>query len=1047
MKKILQGFLWVLLMIGFQAYAQNRTVTGTVIGKDDGLPIPGASVRVTGTTIGTQTNANGEFSINVSSGSKSLDITFISYSPLTVTIPANGVVKVSLSTNAQQLNEVIIGAGGLTSTRKSNGASITSVKADVLTAGKATSIAGGLVGKVPGLQITGTSGGANPNFRVVLRGMRSLLGNNEALIVLDNVIVPNALLSNLNPEDVQDIQVLQGASAAALYGSDASNGALIITTKKGRKGKLEIKAQQTISVEAVAFFPKLQKTYGSGSDNDLQLYLPYENQQYGPKFNGAPVQLGLPLANGNIQTVPYSYQNDKYDFWQNGLTSQSDLSISTGDEKSTLFISGQYNDTKGTLPKDKFTRANVRINGTRNFTKNFSAVYGVNYTQNRYDRAQSGQVANIYDQLLNSPSQAPVTSYKDWRNDPYADPSGYFNAYYNNPYFTIDEYREKIRNDYLTGNIELKYSPAKWIDVLYRTGLSSRNNSSKSYSDIYRFNDYIKLRPEVGNYKKSDIVGATSDDFLFTTSLTNEVQATFKHQVKDFKFNLVTAAWMRQQQYKRSTATVNGLVQAGLFNLSNSTNPPTATENNYLARQQAIYGVLNINYKDYLFVNITGRNDWVSTLSPNNRSFFYPGINVSFVPTDAFPALKVIDAIDYVKLRGSYSKVGNVNLGTATQFGAYRLDATFGQGSGYPYNGLGGFTLNNSIVSPDIKPEFTYSYEFGTDMSFLKDRINATVTYYNTKSKNQTVAASVSTATGYSSYLLNAGQTSGYGIETSLSLTPVRTKDWRVNVGGNFTYQRSKVDYLLGGIPNINISNTTPAGSFGVAGEAFPIILGRSYVRDNQGRVIVNPVTGYPSGTSTVTPLGNASPTKILGLNLNASYKSFTISGVAEYRGGYNIYQGAGTGFDFSGSGINTVAYDRQRFVFPNSSYLDPAINAYVDNTNITVHDGGPAYWSIGGPRRNIDEQYVVPGNFWKIREIALSYALPQSILAKSKFIKAASISAQGRNLFIFLPKANVYGDPEYNTNDDTNSGNGVGLSSLAIPPSRYFGGTISITF
>jgi TonB-linked SusC/RagA family outer membrane protein len=1043
MKKLLLASLCFLAIFISQAYAQNRTVTGTVTSKDDGLPLPGVSVKVTGTSIGTQTNANGRFTLSVPSTARSVDFTFLGYLPFTATI-GNGPINVSMSTNTRQLDEVIVTAGGLASSRKSQGTVTTTIKAEELTAAKPTNIASGLLGKVSGLQINGTTGGTNPSFRVVLRGMRSLTGNNEALIVLDNVIVPNAVLGNLNPEDVEDIQVLNGASGAALYGSDASNGALIIRTKKGQKGKAEIKVSHNVLVEQVAFFPKMQKQFGSGSDNDLRIYLPFENQQYGPAYDGSMQELGLPLANGDVQRVPYSWTNSKYDFWENGLTNQTDFSISSGDDKGTLFASAQYADVTGTTPKDKFNRANVRFNGTRSMTRNLYATFAVSYTQNRYD--QTTQTSSIYDQLINSPGQAPLLDYKDWKTDPYADPSGFFNAYYNNPYFTLDNNRENTRNDYLTGSTDLKYSPVKWMDITYRLGFATRNYSNKNYSDIYKFNDYIKTRPEVGAYKKTDLVGSTQDNTLYTTRITNELQAAFKHRINDFNFNLVVAGYLRQDRSKSLTATVNGLVVPGLFNLSNSTNTPTATETNYLARQQAVYGVLNIGYKDYLFLNATARNDWDSRLLPENRSFFYPSVNVSFVPTDAFSFLKDVSQIDYIKLRAGYSKVGQVNLGSGTSFGAYRLDPTFTQGSGFPYNGQGGFTIGNSIVSPNLTPEFTYSFETGIDASFLKNRVNATVTYYDNTTKSQTVTTSVASSTGYTSYLLNAGQTSGTGIESSLSLVPVKNKDWEVRVGGNFSYYKNIVDELLAGIPNINLGSFTGAGSYAVAGQPFPVLLGRSYARDPQGRIIVNAVTGYPSATSTFQQYGNASPTKILGLNLSATWKGITLSGVAEYRGGYNIFNAMGSTLDFSGAGYNTALYNRERFVIPNSSYLLNGV--YVPNTNITVKDGGPAYWSIAGPRTAIEENYVTPGNFWKIREIALSYTLPQSLLVKSKFIRAAKISAQGRNLFIFTPNTNVYTDPEFSAGDANSSGNAVGLTSLGqIPPSRYFGGTLSLTF
>ena len=1046
MKKLLQS-LFIFLCMATAAYAQDRTITGTVTSTEDKLPIPGVSVKVQGAQIGTVTDANGKYSLRVPAGSNTLNFSFIGFVTQSKNLGTSSTVNVALAGDAASLDEVIVTAAGLTASRRSLGTVNTTIKSEQLIGAKPTNIASGLLGKVAGLQINGTSGGTNPNFRVVLRGQRSLTGNNEALVVLDAVIVPNSVLGNLNPEDIDNVTVLNGASGAALYGSDASNGALIITTKKGKQGKLEIKAQQSITVEQVAFFPKLQQQFGGGSDNDLKLYLGYENQQFGPAFDGVPREIGLPLADGTVRTSPYEWGNDKYDFWDNGLTSQSDLSLSSGDEKGTLFISGQYVDVSGTLPKDRFNKANVRFNGTRNLLKNLSTSFALSYAQNRYNQTTS---TGFYDQMLQSPGNLPITSFKDWKNDPFADPSGYPNAYYTNPYFSIDNFRENVRNDYFTGSWDLKYSPATWVDLTYRVGFNSRNNSGKSYSDIYRFNDYIKTRPEIGAYKRTDVVGGVTDNSLYTGRITNEFQASFKKTVNDFNFNLIAAAFLRQDRTKSLEASVSGLVQPGLFNLSNSTNTPTATETNYLARQQAIYGLLNVSFKNYLFLSATARNDWDSRLSASNRSFFYPAGTISFVPTDAIPALKEIKAIDYIKLRAGLSKVGLVNVGGATNtLGAYRLDATFNQNSGFPYNGIGGFTVGNSIVSPNITPEFSYSFEAGADMSFLKDRINASFTYYSTKTKNQTVTAAVANSSGFSNYLLNAGQTSSKGIETTLGFVPVRTSDWTVTVAANYAHYKNMVDELLAGIPSINLSNTTNAGSYGIAGQPFPVLQGRSYNRDPQGRVIVDRVTGYPSGSSTLSIFGNAAPTDIFGINLSATFKGITLTALAEYRGGYSVYNGIGpSSLDFSGAGINTVAYNRERFVIPNSSYLDPATNTYIQNTNITIKDGGPGYWTIGGPRTSIDENYITSGNFWKIREITLGYDFPKSLLAKSKFIQAARISAQGRNLFIFLPKTNVYTDPEYsNSSNNTNSGNGVGLNSTQTPPSRYYGATLSLTF
>ena len=1049
MKKLILS-LFVILSFAGAALAQDRTVTGTVTAKEDGLPLPGVSVRVKGTSVGTSTGANGKFTISVPASGTILQLSFIGYTTVEAPIPSNGVITASLTVDSkQQLNEVVVTAGGIESRRKEQGTASTTVKAASINATKPVNLVAGLNGKAPGLRINATSSGVNPNYRVILRGMRSLTGNNEALIVLNNVIVPNALLGNINPEDIEDIQILNGAGAAALYGSEGSNGALIITTKKGVNGVNRITVSNTTTIEQVSFYPKLQNKFGSGSTPDLQEYLAYENQQYGPAFDGSIKDFGRPLEDGSIQRIPYSANDSKNDFWKNGLTNITDFSLTSGDDNSTIYLSGRYSKVSGTTPGDDFNMANVNINGTRKIIKNLGVTYAVGYTQNRYDITTA--TATLYDQLLNTPAQAPLTSYKDWRNNPFANPNGYFNAYYNNPYFVADNNRELTRNDYLTGSTEVKYTPLKWLDVTYRLGITARNTTRKRFVDKFAFTDFTKEQAGGPTYKAGDINGSNEEYSYYQTRLVNDLLFSAKHTIGDFKFNATVAGQIRNDIQKDQTSRIDGLVVPGLFNLSNSTSPATANSSQYNARQQAIYGFLNIGYKDYLFLNLQGRNDWVSILAPENRSFFYPAANLSFVATEAIPALQDIQAIDFIKLRAGISKIGQVNLGQ--NFGAYQLDPTFGQAAGYPYNGQGGFTLNNTIVSDNLKPEITKSIEFGFDANFLNNRIATKVTYFSSKTDDQTVVTGVSSASGYSAYRVNVGETSSKGLETSLALTALRTADWEVTVGGNYTYLKNDVNSISADLERISLAaygGAGGAGSYAVAGQAFPVILGADYNRDPQGRIIVDPITGYPSPTSEIKVLGNAQPKHILALNLSARYKSFTLSGVAEYRGGYSIYNAAGTTYDFSGSSAVSAFYNRDRFVIPNSSYLDAATGEYVANTNITVRDGGPNYWTAGSPRTDIDVNYVYSGAFWKVRELALAYDLPASLLGKTKAIKGARVSVQGRNLFLWTPNSNQYTDPEYSDGDATagSSGNAIGLTNLGqTPPSRYFGATVSLTF
>ncbi len=392
--------------------------------------------------------------------------------------------------------------------------------------------------------------------------------------------------------------------------------------------------------------------------------------------------------------------------------------------------------------------------------------------------------------------------------------------------------------------------------------------------------------------------------------------------------------------------------------------------------------------------------------------------------------------------------MGQVNIGSRTTFGAYSLETTFGQASGYPYNGLGGLSLGNRLVSSDLKPEITSGWEYGIDFSLFSSRVSGSVTYFDSKTKNQTVPTGVSSATGYSSFLLNAGETSSKGIESSLTVTPLRTSNWEVNVGANFTYYNNKVESISADLTQLSLGTyTSGAGSYAVAGQPFPVIMGTTHVRDTQGRIIVNNITGYPSATSTLSVLGQAAAKNTLGINVNARYKKFSLAALGEYRTGNVIYNAGGSTFDFSGAGINTAAYNRDRFVIPNSSYLDPVTNQYVANTNITVRDGGPGYWTIAGPRTGIHENYITSAAFWKLRELSLSYDLPNNLLGRTKVLKGARISVQGRNLFVWTPSTNVYTDPEYSDGDGSSNGNAIGLTNLGqTPPSRYFGATLSLT-
>lgn len=1044
MKKLLQS-LFLFIFIAAQAIAQDRTVTGTVTAKEDGLPLPGVSVTIPGTQTGTQTSAAGKFSLRVPAANTTLRFTYIGYETQTLTIGENGVVNVVLSQTTGTLDEVVVTAGGVNIQRREQGNQSTTIRAQELTQGKAFNVASGLSGKVAGLQVNAVSSGVNPNIRLVLRGNRSLLGNNQALVVVDNIIVPTSILGNLNPEDIEDIQVLNGAGAAALYGSDASNGALIITTKKGKSGISTIVASNTTSLEQVSFLPQLQKTFGSGtSPDDVPTYTAYENQQYGPAFDGSMREIGKPLQDGSIQTIQYSPVDDKDDFWEMGLTNQTDLSISSGDDKSTYYIAGQYLEQEATVPGDQYNRFSLRVNGTREVAKSVDMSFSANYVQNRFDVSSATGAA--FGDLLQSPSQIPVRRYKDWRNDPFANPNGYYNEYFNNPYYTLDNNRSSVRNDYLTGNAEIKFNPIEPLTFTFRVGVSTRNFSSKNTSNLFTYSDYTK---SISGSSKTDDAGAVVDGSGYLTQINSDFLTQYIKQLSpDFSFNAILGASLRQNNAKYVNISANGLVIDGLFNVDNRLIPPTATESNFLARQLGVFGDVRLGFKEYLYLHVTGRNDWRSILAPDNRSFFYPAADLSFIASDAIPFLAESNVIQTLKLRGGISQVGQVSLGNFGDFGAYYLLPTFGQGAGYPYTSGPGFGLGNQTVSPDINPEITSGFEGGFDLNlFNGDRVTSSFTYYESKTVDQTIPIQISSATGFTTFLTNTGEVSNKGIETALRITPYRTSDWDISVGGNYTYNKNEVLSLDQDLEELNLFGSGSSNIVARRGEPFPLLKGTDYNRDPQGRIIVDPVTGYPSVSQNPIVLGNTDPIHRLGLDAVVTYKGLRLSTLFEYRTGYILYNNVTTGFDFSGSGIRTTYFNRERFVVPNSSYEDPANpGTYIANNNITVRNGGADFWTDGPRNTGVSSNYAISGAFWKLREISLSYDLPKSLLGNLKYVKGATISLQGRNLFLFTPKSNIYTDPEYSAAGSES--NAIGVTTLGqTPPSRFFGATASLTF
>ncbi|MFN8333701.1 MAG: SusC/RagA family TonB-linked outer membrane protein [Cyclobacteriaceae bacterium] len=1045
MRRNLQSLLIMLcLLTGLHdLWAQDRTISGKVTAAEDGSALPGVSVVLKGTAVGTQTDGTGSYTLTVPATGGSLIFSFIGLESREFVIGSQTSIDVALAVDAQQLNEVVVVAGGLTVQRREMGTQATTVKAEEITQGKASNLAAGLSGKVPGLLVSAVSSGVNPNYRVVLRGQRSLLGNNQALLVLDNIITPISVLGNLNPEDIQDIQVLNGAGAAALYGSDASNGALIITTKRGKAGKTEVKFSNTTTIEQVSYLPKLQKEFGSGTTPDQPpVYTPYENQQFGPRFDGTIRAIGKPLQDNSQQFVKYSPTDARTEFWETGIQNQYDFSVSGGDDKSTIFASAQYFNQKSTVPWDKYKRYSFKANLDRKLNDYLKIGVSANYIANIFDISLA--TGQAYNNVLMSPAQVDITKYSDWRHDKFANPNGYYNEYYPNPWFTLSNNRNNTKNNYLQGVLELKWNPIRALTFTGRLGLSARNIFSKFRTGKFVFSDYTK---SISGGSKLDVQGFAADLGAYENQLVGDFFGEYRTNLSDnFTLNAVVGVQTRENTTKNVNIQANGLVVGGLYNVGNTLTNLIGGEFNSKTSQIGIYSDVRFGFKEYLFLHMTARNDWRSVLAKDNRSFLYGGADMSFIASDAISALKNSDWIDAIKIRGGYSQVGQVNIDP------YALTTTYDQRYGYPYSTGGGFSLGNQLVSPSLKPELTSTLEGGFDIDLKKYSASIGLTVYQSRTKDQTLPISVSSATGFNAYLTNVGEVENKGLETYIRATPIETSfGLSVTVGANYSYNRNKVlslsdqsDLLV--LPNPGV-NPASARIVAKVGSPFPMLQVSKYNRTPDGKVIVDANTGFPATDGSFHDVGITTAPHIVGVNAEIKFKGVRVAAVAEYRTGHFIYNAVTVPFDFSGAGIRTTWYNRERFVFPNSAYQDPENpGQYVDNTNVTTATGGADFWSDGSRNTGIGENYTHSAGFWKIREISIRYDFPSSLLSQTKFIKSASIGIQGRNLFIWVPKANLYTDPEYSANG--NNSNAIGFTSInQTPPARYVGGTISLTF
>ncbi|MCR4031304.1 MULTISPECIES: SusC/RagA family TonB-linked outer membrane protein [Flavobacterium] len=1061
MKKIFSIF-----MIVFTAqfmFAQVKTVKGLVTDQK-GLPLPGVTVLVKGSNKASQSDYDGLYTIQASKNDV-LVFSYIGFKSQSVTVTDASQLNVSLAEDAQNLNEVVVTALGIKRQKKELGYAVQDVKGDQLNKVITTNVATALSGKVAGVDVSIPATGVGGSTRVIIRGISSIGESNQPLYIVDGVPIDNSGLSNdqaatskwfdgrdsgdgissINPNNIESLTVLKGAAAAALYGSRALNGVILITTKKGSKGALKVELNSGVSFDRVnAKYSDYQKEYGSGSNGLLpdparptEVYS-YTTNAWGPKFSDTVGQQVV-IFDGSMK--PYArVDNNIQDFFRTGVTMTNGISVSSGSENA--FVRFGYNNLKNddVIPNTGLERNDASLNATlksEKFTLDANVNYMVENTNNRpglgdspnnVGYALSGLAPNI-DQAWLKNSQNPETGdMYQWNN----------NVYSLNPYWIVDQNHNATKKNRFMGNVTGTYQLKKWVGLTFRTGLDTYTFDSKDFMEggntwPGRDNGYLGIEGIKVSEMNTDIIATFSDIKL----------------ANDFTFSGILGTGRRDFRREQNSRFATNIIEPGteyISNFSNQTeNAPLETK----TRTNSVYGSAKFDYKGYLYAEFTGRNDWFSVI---NKDAFYPAASMGFIFSDALGLQS--DTFSYGKLRGSWAQVSNAP-------GAYKNALNYTTYSSY--NGGSVVNIKNtSAPNPNLTYQSKTGIEFGVETAFFKNRLRADITVYREDTSDQTIDLPSSATSGYEFISVNAGKLRNEGIEVFLSGTPIKTKDFEWGIDLNFSRNKNSIVSLHPDIDTYTISEARWAGAAIVAqvGGQYGTIMGKDFLKTPSGEKIVG-ANGMPLFTDNKVALGKGLPDWAAGLTNRFSYKGITLQFLIDMKFGMDVYSmtnalAAQKGLlDITTEGRDAYNAARAQAVandpnFSQSTWVPTAgyvvkgvVNTgtaenpnYVQNTTpVNPQD----YWS--SVFNNTPAPFVYDASYVKLREVSLGYTIPGSVFAGSK-ISSIYVSAFARNLLTFnkdLPNV----DPE----SMYTSGNGQGFEYGSLPFRRSYGFNLKVTF
>ncbi|BDD05743.1 SusC/RagA family TonB-linked outer membrane protein [Aureibacter tunicatorum] len=1060
-KNLLLSWIFVLLTVG-STWAQGRTVTGTVK-ETSGEPLPGVSVVVKGTTNGTITDLEGAFSISIDEPETAvLVFSFIGLTTQEVTVGNQTKFDVEMTSDVKQLDEVVVTALGVERDERSLGYSAQQLKSEDLTQVRETNIVNSLSGKVAGVQINSNSnmGGSS---RILIRGASSITGNNQPLFVVDGVPLDNSnfgtsnqargaggydygnAAQDINPDDIASMTVLKGAAAAALYGSRASNGVIVITTKsgKGKKG-IGVSVNSGVTFEKVNLLPSYQNEYGGGTSEEFAIDpesgLPvvnfYADQSWGPKLQGQQVvqwhniydyEQGL---TSQLTTSPWVANPDNVkDFFQTGVTLTNNVAVQGGNDEANFRLSYTNKDITGIFPNSHMSRNTFNFAGSTKLNDKLTVNANGSYVSSRakgrpgtgYDDGNVMQQFNQWGQRqwsndLHKNYKNPDGSQRSWNRSSIDNPDL---VYSNNPYWVRYENFQDDDRERFFGNVGMNYKITEEISV-----------SAKAMTDFYT--DSRRERLAVGSirtdqaqgrgYYSEDVIRVKEDNYEFLTNYNK----TFDNEIS---LNAFVGVNRRTKSYRRNYAeTQDGLSVPGLYTLTNSVGSVIPIDDGYDKIVNSVFGSASVGWRNMVFVDATFRNDWSSTLPTEGgqNSFFYPSVTTSFVFSE-LGSLANSNLLSFGKLRFGWASVGN-------DTDPYRLAQT------YPANPQGGFggnpiyTTPNTMNNSELKPETTESFELGLDLRFLQDRIGLDATVYSSRSYDQIIPVQTSAASGFVYKYINAGLMTNKGVELMLSGTPIKSSggfQWDVVV--NWAMNRNKVVELEDNLETLRLGTAPFAVTIeAVEGESYATIYGTAYQRDENGNKIVGD-DGLYLATEEKVALGSAMADWTGGITNSVSYKGFTLTAVIDGSFGGKIFSTTNMWGRYSGMFEETTANNiRETGIVAAGVKRDGSVNDInVDAKRYFQHDNG----------YNIAEADVYDASYIKLREVSLAYKIPNKLISKVG-IQDMVFSVVGRNLALLYSEV-PHIDPEY----AVSSGNVQGLEGAATPMTASWGFNLNFKF